>query len=212
MGSDKTFAQLAGQPVVAHSVAAFETAPSVTEIILVGRDERLDQLRELSRRFRKVRAVVPGGLERQDSVASGLKQLAPEAKYVAVHDAARPLITPEQIELVFAEAELAGAAALAAPVKDTLKRADEHRCVAQSVSREAMYAMETPQIFARELLERAYELVASKRIAITDEVSAVQELGERVLLVPNEHLNFKITYPADLPLADLILRSRAPAG
>ena len=209
MGFDKTFSVIAGKTVVEHSVAAFDAAPSVSEIILVGRAERLEQLRAFS--FRKVRAVVAGGIQRQDSVAAGLRQLGAEAKYVAVHDAARPLVTPEHIELVFAEAELAGAAALAARVKDTLKRADEHRFVAASISRQHVYAMETPQIFERGLLEEAYEVVQARQIPITDEVSAVEELGRKVLLVPNETLNLKITYPADLQIAQLVLRDRQHA-
>jgi 2-C-methyl-D-erythritol 4-phosphate cytidylyltransferase len=207
MGLDKTFALLHGRPVIAHSIAAFESAPSVNEIILVGREERLSEIRELVEKedFRKVTKIVAGGTHRQHSVANGLKELCPEAQFVAVHDAARPLVMPEQIEDVFAQARKTGAATLASPVKDTLKRADPKFFVSGSVSREGLYAMETPQIFARDLLLRAYEQVRQNEVAITDEVSAVQRLGHKVLLVPNEHINLKITFPADLTLAELVL-------
>lgn len=207
MGFDKTFALLNGRPVIAHSIAAFEATASVSEIIMVGREDRLSELRKLT--SAKVRQIVAGGIHRQDSVANGLRALSPEAQFVAVHDAARPLVRPEQIEKVFARAKETGAATLASPVRDTLKRADAERFVAGSISREDVYAMETPQIFSRDLLEQAYAAVADQKLAITDEVSALERLAHRVAVVPNEQFNLKITYPADLLLAELILRSRS---
>jgi 2-C-methyl-D-erythritol 4-phosphate cytidylyltransferase len=182
----------------------------VNEIILVGREERLGDLLELaaSENFRKVAKVVGGGAHRQDSVANGLKALRSDAQFVAVHDAARPLVRPEQIEAVFAQARKNGAASLAAPVKDTIKQADPKFFVSGSVSREGLYAMETPQIFSRDLLIRAYEAVQENEISITDEVSAVERLGHKVLLVPNEELNLKITFPDDLKLAEMVLSAR----
>lgn len=214
MGFDKTFALLAGKPVVAHSIAAFEETASVSEIILVGRAERLDELRAIvaDERFDKVRQVCAGGRHRQDSVANGLELLSAKSEFVAVHDAARPLVRPEQIEEVYRQSRAAGAATLAAPIKDTLKRADAERFVAGSISRDGVYAMETPQSFSRDLLLRAYELVQSKQLSITDEVSAIEQLPHKVLLVPNEGWNFKITYPADIPLAEFVLRSRRESG
>lgn len=210
MGFDKTFAQLAGKPVIAHTIAAFEAAPSVAEIVLIGREERLTELRDLLAReqFRKVTQVIAGGEHRQDSVANGLRALRADASHIAVHDAARPLVRPEQIEQVFAACQREGAAALASVVRDTLKRADADCFVTGSVSREGVYAMETPQIFERELLTRAYESVAAKDLSITDDASAVEHLNHKVMIVPNEELNLKITYPADLALAELILRAR----
>jgi len=170
-------------------------------------------LRELVRQseFKKVRDVVPGGAHRQDSVRAGLERLSAETRYVAVHDAARPLVTPEQIERVFALARQHGAAALAEPITDTLKRADENRFVTGGVAREGLYAMQTPQIFSRDLLVAAYASVAANKLSITDEVSAVEHLGAKVLLVPNEEFNVKITYPRDLLLAQSALTRRSPA-
>lgn len=207
MGFDKTFALIGGKSVIAHSIAAFEAAASVTEIILVGREERLKEIEGIvaGERFAKVRAIVAGGTHRQDSVSNGLGRLGPDAKYVAVHDAARPLVTPEQIERVFEQSRRTGAAALASPVRDTLKKADANHLVCGSISRDRVYAMETPQIFARDVLVQAYDRVAANQISITDEVSAVEELNHKVVLVPNESVNFKITYPADLPLVEFIL-------
>jgi 2-C-methyl-D-erythritol 4-phosphate cytidylyltransferase len=211
MGFDKTFAILAGKPVVAHTLAAFERAASVTEIIIAGREERLGDLEEIAEieGCAKVRHVVAGGSRRQDSVANGLKSLGKAARFVAVQDAARPLVTPKQIERVFDAVQRQGAAALAAPVRDTLKRADAERFVTGGIPREDLYAMETPQIFARDLLRRAYEFVAANQLTITDDVSAVEQLKHKVLLVANDEPNIKITYPADLLLAEFVLNQRA---
>jgi 2-C-methyl-D-erythritol 4-phosphate cytidylyltransferase len=211
MGFDKLFALLGDKPVLAHTVDAFERAESVREIILVTRGDRIGEFEELVRQnlFSKVRRIVPGGEHRQDSVRAGIESMGGDARFVAVHDAARPLVSPEQIERVFALAREHGAAALAAPITDTVKRADENRFVAGGVNRENLFAMQTPQIFARDLLERAYAEVAAKNLSITDEVSAVERLGEKVLLVPNEEWNVKITYPRDLLLAQAVLARRA---
>lgn len=210
MGFDKTFAQLDGQPVIAHTIAAFETAECVAEIILVGQAERLGDLRELSaeQRFAKVKNIVAGGVHRQDSVAAGLAALASSCEYVAVQDAARPLVSAAQIARVLEAARLHGAAALAAPVADTLKRTDGDHFVSGSVERENVYAMQTPQIFRREILEQAVALVAARQLSITDDVSAVQHLGRKVFLVLNDEPNLKITFPADLALAEALLTHR----
>lgn len=212
MGFDKLFALLGDKPVIAHTLQVFEEAECVDEIILVGRDDRLAELQELVRRaeFKKVRHVVSGGLHRQDSVRAGMDLLACDASYVAVHDAARPLVTAEKIGRVFAECQIHGAAALAEPITDTLKRADEECFVCGGVDRAGIYAMQTPQIFSRDLLLKAYEAVAAKHLSITDEVSAVEQLGAKVLLVPNDEFNLKITYPRDLLLAESFLRGRPP--
>jgi 2-C-methyl-D-erythritol 4-phosphate cytidylyltransferase len=129
-----------------------------------------------------------------------------------VHDAARPLITPEQIERAFAQCRVHDAAALAQPVNDTLKRADAGLLVVGSVDRRQLYAMQTPQIFERKLIEDAYRAVYAENILVTDEVSAVERLGYKVALVLDDDFNFKITYPRDLPVADFIIRDRTKDG
>jgi 2-C-methyl-D-erythritol 4-phosphate cytidylyltransferase len=210
MGFDKLFAVIAGKPVIAHTMGAFERAGSVDGIIVVAREDRHDQIKTIVRdeNFKKVRSVIPGGKRRQDSVRSGLDSVGREANYVAVHDAARPLITLEQIERVFQQCRIHGAAALAEPINDTLKRADADFIVIDSVDRHQLYAMQTPQIFQRQLIEEAYRAVYTKNISITDEVSAIERLGRKVVLVLNGDFNFKITYPRDLPVAEFILKQR----
>ena len=210
MGVDKTFALLAGLPAIAHSIRAFNAAECVSEIVVVGREDCLEELRVLVRQngFAKVRQVIAGGVHRQDSVRAGLDALADGCLHVAVHDAARPLVTASQIETVFAAAKLHGAASLAAPVSDTLKRADDDGFACESLDRERVFAMQTPQIFSRALLLSAYDQVAADEIAITDEVSALQHVGRKVMLVPADDVNLKVTFPADLALAELVLAGR----
>jgi 2-C-methyl-D-erythritol 4-phosphate cytidylyltransferase len=211
MGFDKLFALLGEKPVLAHTIDAFEKAESVREIILVARVERVGEFEQLARQCesKKVRRVVVGGERRQDSVQAGLDALSSDTSYIAVHDAARPLVTADQIERVFALARRHGAASLAAPVTDTLKRADENQCVIGSVARESLHAMQTPQIFARDILERAYATVAAEKLTVTDEVSAVEHIGGTVVLLPNDEWNVKITYPRDLLLAQAVVARRA---
>ena len=211
VGFDKLFATIAGEAVIAHAIRAFDRATSVDEIIVVAREERHDEIRKFTRDagFKKIRSIIRGGEHRQDSVRAGLDRLNRAAQYVAVHDAARPLITPEQIERTLEQCRVHGAAALAEPANNTLKYADANLVVSGSVDRHQLYAMQTPQIFDRELLENAYRAVYAEKISVTDEVSAIERLGHKVALVLNGDFNFKITHPRDLPVAEFVLRERA---
>jgi 2-C-methyl-D-erythritol 4-phosphate cytidylyltransferase len=210
MGFDKLFALVSGKPVIAHTIAAFERTDCVDEIILVGRADGLGELGKIIGQPTKVKQIVEGGAERSDSVRAGLERLNPGSDFVAVHDAARPMVTPEKITRVFEVCRTSGgAAALAEPINDTLKRADADLAVKEPVDRNGVYAMQTPQVFARKLLEEAYRLIAKKNLSVTDEVSAVELLGRKIVLVPNHDFNFKITYPRDLPLAEFVLKQRA---
>ena len=211
MGFDKLLAMVAGKPVVAQSINAFERAPSVSEIIMVAREDRCDEIKTIVRHenFKKVRSIVAGGKHRQDSVRAGLDHLETGATYVAVHDAARPLITAEQIECVFEQCRLHAAATLAEPISDTLKYANPDFFVTSPVDRHQLYAMQTPQIFERRLIEDAYRALYAENASVTDEVSAVERLGHKIILVPNKDLNFKITYPRDLALAEVVLKQRS---
>ena len=211
MGFDKLFVAIAGKPVIAHAIRAFERAGSVDGIIVVAREDRHDEIKTIVRdeNFKKVRTIIPGGKYRQDSVRAGLEHLDAAARYVAVHDAARPLVTPEQIERVFEQCRVHGAAAIADPINETVKRADTALLVTDSVDRHQLYAMQTPQIFERQLIDDAYRAVYADGVSVTDEVSAVERLGRKVLLVLNDDFNFKITYPGDLPLAEFVLTQRA---
>jgi 2-C-methyl-D-erythritol 4-phosphate cytidylyltransferase len=214
MGFDKLFAEIAGKPVIAHTIAAFENSGAVTAIVIVAREDRQAEIAKIvgAENFTKVRSVIAGGEHRQDSVAAGLLQLGAEAKYVAVHDAARPLVTTQIIEQVLAKAQESGAASAAEGITDTLKRTDADLVVKESVNRHQLFGMQTPQIFERTLINDAYRGVFAKNLLITDEVSAIEHAGGRVVLVPNDDFNFKVTYPRDLQLAEFVLNERAKRG
>lgn len=209
MGFDKLFAVIAGKPVLAHSISAFDRAECVNEIILVIREESRSKVEALvdSENFRSVRVVI-GGEHRHDSVRAGLADVSSKMLHVGVHDAARPLITSSAIGRVYEMALKYGGAVLAEPVTDTLKKVTTDNLISESVDRSAVWAMQTPQIFARELLQKAYDELARGGTAVTDEVSAVQLIGHRIAVVSAEGANFKITYPRDLEFAELIIASR----
>jgi len=208
VGFDKLFSKLGDRSVLEHALAAFEEAESVGEIIVVCRDPTLVQDAINRAGGRKIRAVVRGGERRQDSVQAGLKELAENSEFVAVHDAARPLITPREIERVFSAARKHGAAVLAAPITDTLKFADANQVVSGSIDRQNVFAMQTPQIFRRASLLEAYERISSNSLIVTDEVSAIEHAGGSIVIVPAQDHNLKITYAGDLPIAEFILKQR----
>ncbi len=152
---------------------------------------------------------VDGGAERQDSVACGLAALPATTRFVAVHDGARPLISPAGVRACYEAALQGGAAACAHPVVDTLKRADaKGRTLPEKVSREHLWCMETPQVFEAGLLRRAYARVAEWGLVVTDEVSAMEAIGIPTQLV-QVGANPKITLPGDLELAELIWQHRS---
>ncbi|MDP0489786.1 MAG: 2-C-methyl-D-erythritol 4-phosphate cytidylyltransferase [Verrucomicrobiota bacterium JB023] len=208
MGFDKLMAQLSSRTVLEHSIEAFLTCADIDEVIVVTDESRFSRL-VLDQSQKKVRRV-EGGNERQDSVLNGLLSLGSDVEQVAIHDGARPIVNPLSISKVLAVSEEMGAASLARPVTDTLKRADTSQFVQAAVSRENLWAMETPQCFERRLILEAYRFVQSKSLEVTDEVSAVEAIGHAVKLVINDHPNPKVTYPGDLEIARLLGRIDTP--
>jgi len=211
MGFDKLFAKLAGQPVLWHSIKAFEETPEVNRIVIVTREDRMDEVEKLiaSGGFAKVSRIVSGGEERHISVWNGLQVLQEEgAEYVAIHDGARPLTTPKIIRACIEMALLHGAACCASPIPDTVKRASIDQMVKESVERTGLWAMQTPQAFNASLILQAYAQLMARHEMVTDEVSAVQKLGKKIALLKSDDWNFKITFPHDLELAEHVLALR----
>jgi len=210
MGFDKLFASLRGKPVIAHSIAAFERTGEIEEIILVARAEKTGVFREMIERedWKKVRQIVPGGDERHLSVWNGLQAVDGSSAYVAIHDGARPLTSSAVIRDCLALAREAGAACVASPIPDTVKRASESGVVVESIERAGLWAMQTPQIFSTPVILQAYAGIISAGELVTDEVSAVQRMGVNIALLRNDEWNFKITIPRDLELAEHVLASR----
>lgn len=207
-GFDKLAAPLAGVPVLRRSVEAFVAAGAAAVIVVCPESRWVETgLAEAGYPIPVTRT--DGGAERQDSVFAGLRALPDGLDFVAVHDGARPLVTPEGIRACLEAAAQTGAAACAHPVVDTLKRADAAGLsLAEHVSREHLWGMETPQIFHLALLREAYDTVRAQGLTVTDEVSAVEALGVPTRLV-QVGPNLKITLPGDLELAELIWKHRA---
>ena len=202
MGHDKLAWPLACLPVLRRTLDAFLAADSITAIVVVCPETRWGLLEVPD--FPKPVTRVDGGANRQDSVANGLAAIA-DTPYVAVHDGARPLVSPQDIDRCVAAAIKHRAASLACRVTETLFRSDTDDCSAEPVSRDHLWRMETPQVFATALLRDAYAAAAARKLVLTDEVSAVQACGTRVKFVESRHPNLKITTPADLALAEALL-------
>ena len=203
MGFDKLAADLRGRPVLAHAVDAFCAAPSVDAIFVVCSPQRFAEL--LPGSYAKPVVRVDGGATRQESVFNGLNALDPNTQLVAVHDGARPLVSPQDIELCLQAAKTHTASALGRRVTETLKRADEQDFARSSVDRDNLWFMETPQCFRVDALKRAYAQVRAQQLVVTDEVSAMEAIGIPTHLVESRSPNLKITVPADLKLAAYLM-------
>lgn len=207
MGFDKILAMLGNVSVLRRSFDALQACPSIESIVIVGSPAVFEHCADwrLNPECTKLLALIPGGKERQDSVRAGLGAIPPHISHVAIHDAARPLVCPQAIEETIAAARNHGAAVLAHPIPDTVKRLHENGQIAENVDRTNLWAMETPQIARRDWLVQAMDQVAAAGVPVTDEVSALQFAQFPVHAVCNNTPNFKITWPGDIALAERLL-------
>jgi len=203
MGFDKMTAPLQGRPVVEWSLRAFQQCSEITHGVLVCAPDRIAEFQKLAAPYPKFQHIVAGGSERSASVLNGLSALAPFAPgYVAVHDAARPLVTPALITHILAAARIHQAASAAQRVSDTLHRGDAQGVLLETVPREGVFAMQTPQAAGFDILLAALQ---AHQAGSTDEVSALIASGIHPVVILNDQPNFKITYPQDLALAEALL-------
>ncbi len=204
MGNDdKLWADLNGAPVIAHALRTLSTLEGLSTLVIVGPEQRHEDLRQLVNAPIEVRCVV-GGDRRQDSVAAGIAE-APHAGWYLVHDGARPLLTSELVARTLDAARAHGAAVPGVPVADTLKQIDETGRVLQTVDRATVRAIQTPQAFAGDLLRRAHATVADD---VTDDAAMIEAIGEPVFVVEGDPANLKVTRPIDLELARSLLATR----
>lgn len=203
---DKVLAPLAGKPVFAHSVSSFYRSGVVDFFVVTYRDQR--QLVELSAYAPTPTLFVRGGAERQDSVVAALAELPEDVAYVFIHDCARPLVRPEQLAALHKIVRREDAVVLAHRVTDTIK---EHRGEGhlRDLVRDRLWAMETPQVFARDLVVRGYAKAAAAGRRLTDDAAAVELLRHPVALLENPHPNPKLTLPRDLAYAEFLLAAEA---
>lgn len=206
-GEDKTLMQVAGHPLLYHSLALLSSLAEVSHMVLVGAADRLDVLAKLVEQygFNKVRAIVAGGCSRQQSVQRGLKALSWPCDYVLVHDGARPCLARQDARRVIAHAKTFGAAILAVPMTDTVKRVEAGR-VADELDRNKLWAVQTPQVFKKQWLEAGHAHACRLKVAVTDDAALVSALGYKVQVTEGSPLNIKITRPHDLQVAELYLK------
>jgi 2-C-methyl-D-erythritol 4-phosphate cytidylyltransferase len=203
----KIYAELAGRAVWLRAVAPFINRDDVVQIILaIAAEDRehFDRRYRASAAFMNI-TVIEGGAERSETVARALERVDPQCDHVAVHDAARPCLTKELVDAVFEAAVKHGAALLAVPVSDTIKRAGDDRLTSATIARDDLYLAQTPQVFERALICKAYAERYRVEGPVTDDCQLVEALGHACAVVESTALNIKITTMADLRLAAAIL-------
>ena len=208
-GGNKLLLPLEGEPVLAHTLRAIDAATLVDEIILSTRTECLAEMAELCRRcgLQKPVRVVVGGETRTHSVLAAALEANEKARLIAVHDGARPLIRPEQIDELIRFGARTYAAAPAVPVKDTIKRARDS-LVEATLERSELFAVQTPQVFQVDLIKAALVKALEDGAALTDDCGAVERLGIGVSLTQGDYCNLKITTPEDLAVAEALFAWR----
>lgn len=204
-GRDKLAEPLDGIPVILRTLAAVEAVPEIREIVVVTREDRVGEYRRLLGQCSRLRAVVPGGSTRQESVRNGVRALSPDCTLAAIHDGARPLVTPEVFARCIEAARSCGAATAAVPVKDTIKLADEAGRVLDTPDRSRLWAVQTPQIFDRERYLRAAEEAERRGLSCTDDCQLFEAMGWEVQLVMGDYRNLKLTTPEDFLAAGAYL-------
>ena len=204
-GRDKLAEPLDGIPVILRTLAAVEAVPEIREIVVVTREDRVEEYRRLLGQCSRLRAMVPGGSTRQESVRNGVRALSPDCTLAAIHDGARPLVTPEVFARCIEAARSCGAATAAVPVKDTIKLADEAGRVLDTPDRSRLWAVQTPQIFDRERYLRAAEEAERRGLSCTDDCQLFEAMGWEVQLVMGDYRNLKLTTPEDFLAAGAYL-------
>ncbi len=209
-GKTKQLMELCGLPVIVHTLAAFQKCEKINEIIVVARADEVAVYEEYKREygFSKISAVVVGGETRQDSVRLGFEAISDKSEFVAIHDGARCLITPDMITSVLDEAFRRGAATAAMRAIDTVKRDNGKGFIAETVDREGLWLAQTPQIFKTELYRAAAYIALEDRFTATDDNSLAERIGFDIKLVDCGRENIKITTPIDMAVAEIILKSR----
>jgi 2-C-methyl-D-erythritol 4-phosphate cytidylyltransferase len=203
---DRIFADLAGKPILAHSIAAFEACAAVDEVILVTNAANLGRAWNLVKEqgWRKLTKIVPGGARRQDSVAAGLQEVG-ECGWVMIHDGSRPLVSVEQILDCLACGQKYGAAILAIPTRDAVKMVNAERMVRATPDRSALWLTQTPQCFRKDLIVQGYRDVFGE---VSDDSVLIERQSQPVKVCMGAQTNIKIVTAEDLDYADVVIRRR----
>jgi len=208
MGFDKLLTPLSGRPLLLHTLERLLKTELPSEIILVVRPGTEKEMQAIVAPLNEQGQIrlVAGGAQRQDSVKAGLQAISASSDFVLVHDAARPFVTRELIDVVLAAARLSDAAVCGAPCSDSLKEVGEDGLVTQTIDRSRLWTVQTPQIFRASLLREAYEFALKSGETFTDDTAVVEKMGHPVRLVLYHGINLKVTTPSDWQLAEAFLR------
>jgi 2-C-methyl-D-erythritol 4-phosphate cytidylyltransferase len=207
-GKNKQFLNIGSKPLILQTIQAFAQDEWCNQIILVGNEQELGELENLieSSGLIKPIIIIAGGKERQQSVYHGIKMVEDHEKIVLIHDGARPFITREIIHEVVQKANDNGAATVAVPVKDTIKKVN-HEVVEETLERSGLWAVQTPQAFRLSIVKTAHQKAEEMGFLGTDDASLVEYIGQSVHIVQGSYFNIKITTPEDLILAEAIIKS-----
>ena len=209
-GIDKLFLEVSGRPLVAHTWGAFDSSPEINHIVLVVRPDLQSEFEQLAKTFsfRKPVSFAAGGTERQNSVWNGINRVPAETELIAIQDGARPCTTHKIISDCIAAAKEMGAAVAAHRVTDTLKEVSENNLVVRHLDRSKFWAVQTPQVFRKEIIEKALEEALKQGRSITDDTAACELIGQPVKLVESATANPKATSPADIAYLEILLRKK----
>lgn len=207
----KQFIPLLGKPAIEYTLNAFQQSGLVSEIVVVCREQDSQRVSELAKikGITKLSALVKGGESRAESVKNGLKAVNSESKYLAIHDGARPLISTEEINKVIERAFENGAATLGTPVTDTIKVVNSENIIENTPVRSTLRAVQTPQVFDREMYEFALDKAGDSLEGFTDDCSLIENLGVEIEVVDGSAENIKLTTPVDIIIAESILNKRS---
>lgn len=201
---NKQFIPLGEQSVLSRTIQQISSSKYVDSIIVIGQEQELKLIDSFFKNIQIDYKLVVGGTTRQDSILNGLKALDEDSKIIATHDGARPFVTTQAINEVLLAVEETGASVLAHPVKDTIKFSTNGNYIAYTPERSLLWAVQTPQVFYREILEQAYKQAYDEGYQGTDDCSLVEKCGYKVKIVQGDYTNIKITTPEDLLFAEIL--------
>jgi 2-C-methyl-D-erythritol 4-phosphate cytidylyltransferase len=210
-GTPKQYLMLGGIPVLVHTLMAFQAASLVDAVYLVLPDEDVAKVPEemlTLYNLTKVKRILPGGEQRQDSVKKGVDLLGSDYDLVAIHDAVRPFVSPEIINAAIKGAAQFLAVTVGLPVTDTIKKVDGERFICETVNRDQLWLTQTPQVFSASLLKKAYASAYAEQYYGTDDAALIERMGQKVMMIMGSYDNIKITTPLDLKWGESILKMR----
>ena len=210
MGTEisKQFLPLCGKEILAHSVEKFEKAEKIRDIILVTGEDSLQDVQDMTQEYgwEKIRSIVAGGKERQDSVWNGLQEVSADAEIVLIHDGVRPFVTEDILNLSMETAMEMGGCVAGVPAKDTIKVCNSENIAVDTPDRSTLWQIQTPQTFRRELIMKAYEQAKEDGFVGTDDASLAEYSGYPVKVIMGSYRNIKITTKEDLLIGEAFLK------